>query len=90
MYLIWWNSSLNTKKGRESKRQNCSPGIRCGVGGVGQSAHACGVGDLKSRPAVMSGQSPWSVVHVVVCKWSQAKPHVGTSSPIQPDCEDVL
>lgn len=45
-----------------------SPGVGGGVGGVGQGAHACGVRDLESRPAVMSGQSSWSVVHVVVWK----------------------
>lgn len=49
------------------------PGIRRGVGGVGQSAHACGVGDLKSRPAVMSGQRPRSVVHVGV--WKRGTDH---------------
>lgn len=35
---------------------------------MGQGAHACGIGDLESRPAVMSRQSPAGVVHVVVCK----------------------
>lgn len=34
---------------------------------MGQIAHACGVGDLKSRPAVMSRQASCSVVHVIVC-----------------------
>lgn len=47
---------------------------------MGQGAHACGVGDLKSGPAVMSGQTPCGVVHVVICKH---KPHIGAGSPLE-------
>lgn len=47
------------------------PGVGGGVGAVGQGAHPTGVGDLKPRPAVMSRESPRTVVHVVI--WGRAE-----------------
>ena len=58
------------------------PGVGCGVSGVGQSSHACGVGDLKSRPAVVSRQRTGGVVHVVVWKIKRSTNHICQKSSI--------
>lgn len=48
---------------------------------MGQGAHSCGIGDLKSRPAVMSRQSPIGIVHVVVCKSEEKQKNFNFKCP---------